>query len=131
MSHAPPAGYRSVSAYLVVPEPEAVADFAAAVFGATQVEPALRDAGGRIRHVALAIGDSVVMAGRAADGHPVQTAMLHVYVADADATYAAALAAGAAEVMALADQDYGDRSGGVRDGQGVTWWIATRKAATR
>ncbi len=126
MSAPPPPGYRTVSVYLVVPEPEAVARFATGVFGAAEVEPATRDEAGRVRHVALAIGDSVVMAGRASDGHPAQTAMLHVYVADADATFAAALAAGAETVMPLTDQDYGDRSGGVRDGQGVTWWIATR-----
>jgi len=127
MSAPPPPGYPTVSAYLVVPEPEAVASFATAVFGAVEREPPLRDAEGRIRHVALSIGDSLVMAGRASPDHAVQTAMLHVYVADADASFAAALAAGAETVMPLADQDYGDRSDGVRDGQGVTWWIATRK----
>jgi PhnB protein len=129
MSSPPPPGYRTVSPYLIVPDPGAVADFARTVFGAAEVEPPTLDGAGRVRHVALAIGDSVVMAGRAAEGHPAQTAMLHVYVADADATYAAALAAGAAVVMPLSDQDYGDRSGGVRDAQGVTWWIATRMGA--
>jgi uncharacterized glyoxalase superfamily protein PhnB len=129
MSAPPPPGYRAVSPYLIVPDPGALADFARAVFGATEVEPPTRDDAGRIRHVALAIGDSVIMAGRASEDFPAQPAMLHVYVADADSVWAAALTAGAAEFMALSDLDYGDRSGGVRDGQGVVWWIATRKAA--
>jgi uncharacterized glyoxalase superfamily protein PhnB len=126
VSAPPPPGYRAVSPYLVVADPEAVAAFAATVFGATPVEPPTRDGAGRVTHVALAIGDSVVMAGRAAPGHPVQTAMLHLYVADADAAFAAALAAGAEVFAPPSDQPYGDRGGGVRDGQGVTWWIATR-----
>lgn len=130
MSAPPPPGYHCVSPYLIVPDPGAVAAFARAVFGAVELEPPTRDEAGRVRHIALTIGDSLVMAGRASEGYPAQAAMLHVYVADADATYAAALAAGASEVMALADQPYGDRSGGVRDGQGVTWWIATRTGAT-
>jgi PhnB protein len=128
MSSPPPPGYRSVSAYLMVADPGAVAAFARAVFGAAEVEQPTCDKAGRVSHVALAIGDSVIMAGRASDEFPAQPAMLHVYVADADATWAAALAAGADACLALSDQPYGDRMGGVRDGQGVVWWIATRRA---
>jgi PhnB protein len=51
--------------------------------------------------------------------------MLHVYVADADATYRRALAAGGISVQEPTDQFYGDRSGGVRDPCGNLWWIAT------
>jgi PhnB protein len=129
MSSPPPPGYRCVSPYLMVSDPGAVAAFAQAVFGATEVEPPTRDKAGRISHIALAIGDSVVMAGRTSEEFPAQPCMLHVYVADADATLAAALAAGAVEYFPLSDQSYGDRMGGVYDAQGVVWWIATRKAA--
>lgn len=50
---------------------------------------------------------------------------LYLYVEDADAVYAQALAAGATSVMPPADQFYGDRHGGVRDPNGNIWWIAT------
>jgi PhnB protein len=49
-----------------------------------------------------------------------------VYVPDMDATYRAALAAGAASVQEPAQRDDPDRRGGVRDPGGTTWWIATR-----
>ena len=37
----------------------------------------------------------------------------------------AALAAGGVSTQEMTTQFYGDRSGGVRDPSGVTWWIST------
>jgi PhnB protein len=54
-------------------------------------------------------------------------AMIHLYVNDADATYGAAIKAGATSVQEPTDQFYGDRSGGVKDACGNLWWIATHK----
>ena len=51
--------------------------------------------------------------------------MLLLYVDDVDASYQRALTAGAASIRAPADQFFGDRSGGVRDSSGNTWWIST------
>jgi uncharacterized glyoxalase superfamily protein PhnB len=51
--------------------------------------------------------------------------MLYVYVDDCDAAYARAIAAGAEPLMPPADMFYGDRSGGVKDASGNSWWIAT------
>jgi uncharacterized glyoxalase superfamily protein PhnB len=52
---------------------------------------------------------------------------LHLYVPDVDATYKRALAAGAASVVEPRDQEYGDRTGGVLDPAGNTWWIGTHR----
>ncbi len=52
--------------------------------------------------------------------------VLDVHVADADATFAKAIEAGATEVFPLADQFYGDRAGRVRDPFGHHWIIATQ-----
>ena len=52
-------------------------------------------------------------------------AMIHLYVADCDATYDRAIAAGGTSVRQPEDQFYGDRSAGVRDSTGNLWWIAT------
>src|SRR5437764_14521861 len=55
---------------------------------------------------------------------PIVTAF-HVYVADTDATYARALQAGAESLGEPKDQEYGERSAGVKDRPGNAWYIAT------
>lgn len=52
--------------------------------------------------------------------------VLDLHVADADAVFLRALAAGAIEIYPLADQFYGDRAGRVRDPFGHHWIVATR-----
>ncbi|HWW59773.1 MAG TPA: VOC family protein, partial [Thermoanaerobaculia bacterium] len=52
---------------------------------------------------------------------------IHLYVDDADATFASAAAAGAQPLMPLQDMPWGDRYGLVADPFGHTWAIATRK----
>jgi uncharacterized glyoxalase superfamily protein PhnB len=51
--------------------------------------------------------------------------MLYLYVPNVDTSYQRALKAGAASVMEPADQFYGDRSGGVKDPFGNSWFIGT------
>lgn len=123
---AAPRGHRSVSVYLVTPQPQAVVDFAAAVLGAVEVEPALRWPDGTIAHVALAIGDSVVMVGCTEARDAAQTAMLHVYVGDCDAVYARARAQGAESVQEPVEKGDGDRRAGVRDPAGNLWYFGAR-----
>jgi PhnB protein len=53
--------------------------------------------------------------------------MLHIYVEDVDATVDRAVAAGAKLVRPVADQFYGDRSGGIEDPFGHKWYFATMK----
>jgi PhnB protein len=80
---------------------------------------------GSIMHAQVRIGDSVVMLGQIRPPMQPMPAMVHLYVADADATFAAAVSAGATVVQPVADQFYGDRSGGVSDSNGNIWWIST------
>ena len=56
---------------------------------------------------------------------PFLPAAIYIYVPDVDTAYNRALAAGAASVVQPADQFYGDRNGGVKNSNGVQWWIAT------
>ena len=51
--------------------------------------------------------------------------LLYLYVPNADAAYQLALKAGATSVMEPADQFYGDRSGGVWDPAGNSWFFGT------
>lgn len=81
--------------------------------------------GGRIAHAQVTIGDSVVMMAQANEQWPSLPAAIYIYVPDVDVAYKRALAAGAASVMQPADQFYGDRNVGVKDSNGVQWWMAT------
>jgi uncharacterized glyoxalase superfamily protein PhnB len=54
-------------------------------------------------------------------------AALYLYVNRVDATYKQAIQAGAKSLMEPTDMFYGDRSGGVIDPFGNSWWIATHQ----
>ncbi|ABK11148.1 MULTISPECIES: VOC family protein [Burkholderia] len=95
--------------YLRAKSAEDAIAFYAKAFGAQEkfrlVEPS-----GRIGHAALDPDGNAPMA-------------LHLHVDDADATIAAAVAAGAHVTRALQDQFYGERSGRIRDPFGYDWLI--------
>ncbi|CAM2070748.1 VOC family protein [Sulfidibacter corallicola] len=123
---AAPEGYQTVIPYLVLDDPEAGIEFMENVFEGRLTERVLGKEG-RVQHAEVTIGDTVVMIGVAREGVQALPAMLYVYCADTDATYRRALEAGATSVMEPADQFYGDRSAGVRDSNGISWWMGTRK----
>ncbi len=52
--------------------------------------------------------------------------VLDLHVANADETFARAIAAGGEQVFPLADQFFGDRTGRVRDPFGHHWIVATK-----
>jgi PhnB protein len=132
MVQAIPSGYASVTPYLIVRDAARALDFYKKAFGATELMrfPA---PGGRIAHAEIKIGEGVVMlADESAEmghnspqtigGTPVS---LMFYVADVDARFAKALAAGGVVTNPLKDQFYGDRSGTITDPFGHVWTIAT------
>jgi len=119
-----PEGYHTATPYLIVPDADALLRFVTAAFQARTIEDH-RDAQGRVVHADVLIGDSHVMLGQANEQWKVRPGTVLLYVPDADAIYAAALAAGGTSVQAMTTQFYGDRSGGVEDPAGVTWWIST------
>jgi len=124
MTEGVPNGYGAVTPFMMVDDVQAVIDFAIAAFNATLVSE-LRHADGRYWHAALDIAGAKIMLGTAGDGHAMRS-FLHLYVPDADASFARAIDAGASIVMPVQDQFYGDRAGGVSDAQGNFWWIATQ-----
>ena len=73
----------------------------------------------------LWIGESVLMISDGGGERAASPAFLYVYVPEADATYARALAAGARSIETPADMPYGDRRAMVADRWGNTWQIAT------
>ena len=129
-----PAGYHSVTPYLMVRDAAKALAFYREAFAATEL---MRFEGppGRIAHAEMKIGDSHVML---ADEHPDQGFVgpqtlggagvsLMLYVDDVDATFARALAAGATSRRPVADQFYGDRVGTLTDPFGHVWSIGTHQ----
>ena len=120
-----PDGYQSVIPYVIANDAEALLNFLKAAFGAREKEVHREPGGGRVFHGEVIIGDSVVMFSQSSDRHPAMPAAIYVYVPDTDATYRAAVAAGATSIMEPATQFYGDRNAGVKDSNGNQWWIGT------
>ena len=124
-----PAGYHTVTPYLVVPDVNAVTDFVKKTFGGEEIFRSVGSAGGY--HCELRVDDSMLMIGGGGEGVAWKgDAMLgafHVYVRDCDAAYKRALEAGGKSLTEPADQEYGERTAGVIDAAGNHWYIATFK----
>lgn len=119
-----PDGHHTVTPYLVVADVRELLEFVTKAFDA-EVKFQMPGPDGRIAHAEFRVGDSMVMCGQAGGEHPPFPAMLHLYVPNADALFNKAVAAGAAVVRPIADQFYGDRTGGVKDPFGNQWFVAT------
>jgi PhnB protein len=116
--------------YLCVDKAADAIEFYKNAFGAVELFR-MADPDGRIRHAQFRIGDSPFML---SDCYPEMSSMQSVqrmggspvsvflYVDDADAAAARAIAAGATLFHPVADQNYG-RSGGVKDPFGLIWWV--------
>ena len=127
-----PAGYASVTPYLMVAGAAKAIDFYKSVFGATE-RMRMELPEGRIAHAEIEINGSVIMLADecpesvsqgpfTTGGTPVS---FHLYVPDCDGVFGRALAAGATQIRPLANQFYGDRSGLLADPFGHIWNVAT------
>jgi len=114
--------FHTVTPYFTVHKPAELIDFVTKAFGAVEHFRTTGSAGGM--HAEVSIGDSLVMIGGAEHIEPKPTA-IHLYVPDVDQAYERALQAGAKSLMPVADQPFGERSGGVEDVHGNRWYIAT------
>jgi uncharacterized glyoxalase superfamily protein PhnB len=121
-----PEGFSAITPYFAVPEADKLLNFLTQAFDAVVVHRHMRP-DGKVAHAALRIGNSTLMLGELPPGRTPMLAMLYFYVADCDATYRRAIAAGARSIMEPRDQYYGDRSAAVDDPSGNQWWIATHK----
>jgi uncharacterized glyoxalase superfamily protein PhnB len=121
-----PKDMQQVVPYLAVQGAAKVLAFVQEVFGA-KVLTKHEGPGGRLAHAEVRIGDCVVMMGDPEDKAANYNGMLMVYVPDVDAAFQRAVRAGAKVERELADQFYGDRTGGVIDMCGNHWYIGTHK----
>ena len=125
-----PSGFHTLTAHLTVDGAAQYIEFLKRAFDAIELtrSPA---ANGRLLNASVGIGDSVVMlndtfpefGGEAyRSGRAVR---LTLYLPDADAAWAKALAAGCKVASPIRDQFWGDRYGEVEDPFGYVWAIAT------
>ena len=84
-----PAGYTSLSPYLVVHGAQRVIDFLKQTFGATELRR-YDNPDGTIMHAEVRVDDTVVMIADGGGAWPPFPSWLHVYVPDVDATSARA-----------------------------------------
>ena len=129
-----PPGFHTLTPHLNVNGAAKFIDFLKDAFGAIELNRA-PGPGGKLIHALLKIGDSMLMLADdfceefhlppLAQGR--QPLVLNLYVPDADAAWAQALAAGCEVAFPIADQFWGDRYGQVKDPFGFVWAIATHK----
>jgi PhnB protein len=126
-----PEGFHTLTPHLTVNGAVKYIDFLKRAFGAVEVSKSPVP-GGKLMHAHVRIGDSNLMFndsfpefGSPAVAEGALPLALHLYVPDADAAFAQAIAAGCAVTMPLVDQFWGDRYGHVKDPFGFTWAIAT------
>jgi PhnB protein len=119
-----PARYARVDPWVISADTAAEIAFLEVVFGAEET-PGSRMVGadGRIGHVEVELGESVLMLFDAKPDWPALPAHLRVYVADVGETVDGAVAAGARLVTRPTDLAFGERVARVRDPQGHLWWI--------
>ena len=128
-----PPGFHTLTPHLTVPGCAEYIEFLKRAFHAEEISRS-PGPGGKLMHANVKIGDSILMlnddfpefgAPPIAEGNwPMR---LNLYVPDADATWAQALAAGCEVVHPMQDQFWGDRYGQVRDPKGFVWAIVTHK----
>lgn len=127
-----PAGYSAITPYLVVNDAASAIEFYKKAFGAKE-KARMTGENNKVAHAELKIGDSIVML---ADEHPECNAKspktvggtpvsIHFYTKNVDKVVEQAIQAGALLIRDVADQFYGDRSGGVEDPFGHQWYVST------
>jgi PhnB protein len=120
-----PDGFHTITPYLVVDGAAKIIRFVKDAFGAQEQHEATLRPDGTIMHATLKIGDSMLMIADASEHAKASAVMLYLYVPNVDASYQKALKAGATSIMEPADQFYGDRTGGVKDPAGNSWFFGT------
>ena len=127
-----PEGFHALTPYLVVDGAARAIEFYKEAFGAQEVMR-MDAPDGKVGHAELKVGDSIFMLAdectdssqRAPQSLGGTSVGLMIYVEDVDAVVERAVSAGAKLERPVKDQFYGDRTGGVVDPFGHSWYVAT------
>lgn len=133
MSRAIPEGFHSVTPMLVLKDARKAIDFYKNALGAEELFVMPGPDGKGVMHAEMRIGDSIIMMGeehpqeqcKSAEtigGSPVS---FYIYLQDVDEAFRVAVAAGARELMPVAEMFWGDRMGTVLDPFGYSWSLAS------
>ena len=127
-----PAGYHTVTPYMIISDAAKALDFYKKAFNATEI---MRFASpdGKIGHAEIMIGNSHLMiadefpqmgakSAKTLGGSPIG---IMLYVENVDSLFAQAVAAGGTVARPVKDQFYGDRSGTITHPFGLQWTIST------
>jgi PhnB protein len=106
-------GDHVVTPYFTVRDADAFIEFLSNVFGAVIVKES-RYHDGKVQHVRMRIGDSLLMLNESSDAYPANVSQMHVYVENVDFTYTTALNAGASSLMEPNVRPHGDRMAGIK-----------------
>ena len=128
-----PDGHNTVNVFLIVPNAKKALEFYGKAFGAETIMRMRGSDDESTMHAEMRVGNSAIMltdenpawdakSPHTLGGSPVS---VHLYVPDADALFARAVAAGCTVAYPMENAFWGDRYGKVKDPFGFTWGIAT------
>ena len=119
-----PPGFNTVTPYFFVNGAARFLDFLVQGLGGVEIGRHLD--GERIANAQVRLGTSTVMLSEASAAFPAMPTSYYLYVENADAAMARAVAAGGTKIMDVANMPYDDRQGGLKDEWGNLWWISER-----
>ncbi|MFE5309758.1 VOC family protein [Isoptericola sp. NPDC056605] len=119
-----PDGYTTVAPWVVTDDTGAFLDFVTEVFDGEEIARVATE-DGSIGHGETRVGDTVLLGFDRRPEWPAMPSLLRVFVPDADATFAKAVAAGAQVVTDLSASAFGQRGGRVKDPFGNVWWVVS------
>lgn len=133
MTQAIPQGFHSVTPTLTFKDSQKAIEFYKKAFDAQVVDLFPNPNGKGLMHATIKIGNSIIMMGdemtdscaksiETLGDSPIE---LFLYVANVDAFFKQAVAAGGKETMPVTDMFWGDRAGHLKDPFGYSWMIAT------
>ncbi len=129
-----PAGFRTITPYLVVRDAAGAIEFYKKALGA-QARGIHYAPDGRVINAELKVGDSIFML---CDEYPEMgtvsplgrggtSVTVHIFCPNVDAVFSRAVAAGAKVKMPVMDMFWGDRYGSFEDPSGHLWSVGTRR----
>ncbi len=127
-----PAGFHTLTPYLIVKGAADAIDFYKRAFGAKERFRMTGPDGKSLGHAEITIGDSILMLADGMPGFSQSPQELHgtsvsllLYVKDVDAAFQRAVDAGAAVKQPVENKFYGERAGSLADPFGHLWTLMT------